>query len=129
MESPFLKHNAVHQSMCRLLISTLLLLWPFVCPVIAADFSGPVVSGLDGDTLEVLHNHHPERSRLSGIDCPEKRQVYGQKAQHAASDLSFGKDVTVQSHGLDKYKHTIAVVILLDGTNVNHTLVKEGWCW
>jgi hypothetical protein len=20
-------------------------------------------------------------------------------------------------------------VLLLDGTNVNHTLVKEGWCW
>ena len=108
----------------------LFLLLGVLSPSLAvADFSGPVVSGLDGDTLEVLHNHHPERSRLSGIDCPEKRQVYGQKAQHAASDLSFGKDVTVQSHGLDKYKHTIAVVILLDGTNVNHTLVKEGWCW
>ena len=24
----------------------------------------------NGDTLEVLHNHHPERIRLSGIDCP-----------------------------------------------------------
>ena len=20
-------------------------------------------------------------------------------------------------------------MLLLDGTNVNHTLVKEGWCW
>jgi endonuclease YncB( thermonuclease family) len=58
--------------MCHLLISSLLLLlWPFVCPVIAvADFSGPVVSVLDGDTLEVLHNSHPERIRFSGIDRP-----------------------------------------------------------
>jgi endonuclease YncB( thermonuclease family) len=39
-----------------------------------ADFSGLVVSVLDGDTLEVLHNRHPERIRLSGIDCPEKGQ-------------------------------------------------------
>ena len=30
----------------------------------------------------------------------------------------FGKD-----------KRTIADVILPDGTNVNHTLVKDGWCW
>lgn len=35
----------------------------------AADFTGPVVSVLDGDTIEVLHNTHPERVRLSGIDC------------------------------------------------------------
>jgi endonuclease YncB( thermonuclease family) len=42
-------------------------------PILAfADFSGPVVSVLDGDTIEVLHNRHPDRIRLSGIDCPEK---------------------------------------------------------
>ena len=29
----------------------------------AATFTGPVVRFLDGDTLEVLHNHHPERIR------------------------------------------------------------------
>jgi endonuclease YncB( thermonuclease family) len=37
--------------------------------------------------------------------------------------------VTVQMHGLDKYGRTIADVILPDGTNVNHALVKDGWCW
>jgi len=42
-----------------------------------ADFSGPVVSVLDGDTIEVLHNTQPERIRLSGIDCPEKGQAFG----------------------------------------------------
>jgi len=36
-----------------------------------ADFSGPVVSILDGDTIEVLLNQHAERIRLSGIDCPK----------------------------------------------------------
>ena len=60
-----------------------------------ADFTGSVVSVLDGDTLEVLHHHHPERIRLSGIDCPEKGQAYGQKAKRAASDLAYGKEVTL----------------------------------
>lgn len=32
-----------------------------------AGFTGPVVSVLDGDTIEVLHNTYPERVRLSGI--------------------------------------------------------------
>ena len=51
---------------------------------VAADFSGSVVSVLDGDTLEVVHNQHPERIRLSGIDCPEKGPAYGQRVKHAA---------------------------------------------
>jgi endonuclease YncB( thermonuclease family) len=45
--------------------------WLIVQPCLAADFIGPDVSVLDGDTLEVLHNQLPEHIRLSGIDCPE----------------------------------------------------------
>lgn len=95
----------------------------------ASDLSGPVISVLDGDTIEVLHNQHPERVRLYGIDCPEKGQAYGQKAKQAASALVFGKEVTLQAHGKDKYGRTIADVFLPDGMNVNHKLVKAGWCW
>ncbi len=94
-----------------------------------SDFTGRVVGIIDGDTIEVLCNQHPERIRLSGIDCPEKGQAYGNNAKHAASDLAFGKEVTLQTHGYDKYKRTLADVILPDGTNVNHELVKQGWCW
>jgi len=96
---------------------------------LAAEFTGEVVSVLDGDTIEVLHNQHPERIRLSGIDCPEKGQAFGQKAKQAASALAFGKNVTIQTHGKDKYKRTLGDVILPDGTNVNQELVKQGWCW
>jgi hypothetical protein len=39
---------------------------------IAAELTGTVVSVLDGDTIEVLHNRHAERILLSGIDCSEK---------------------------------------------------------
>jgi micrococcal nuclease len=49
--------------------------------------------------------------------------------KHAASDLAFGKGVTVLTHGLDKYGHTLGDVFLLDRTHVNHELVKDGWCW
>jgi micrococcal nuclease len=94
-----------------------------------ADFSGAVVSVLDGDTIEVLHYAQPERVRLSGIDCPEKGQAYSNNAKQAASTLVFGKQITLRTYGLDKYGRTIADVFLPDGTNVNHTLVKAGWCW
>jgi endonuclease YncB( thermonuclease family) len=98
-------------------------------PLVSADFTGPVVSVLDGDTIEVLHNGIAERIRLSGIDCPEKGQAYGNNAKHAASKLVFGKEVTLQTYGKDKYARTLADVLLTDGTNVNHELVKDGWCW
>ena len=96
---------------------------------VAADFSNKVVRVLDGDTIEVLHNQHPVRIQLNGIDCPEKGQAFGQKAKHAASDLAFGKEVTLQTHGLNKYGRTLADVFLSDGTHINHTLVQDGWCW
>ncbi len=92
-------------------------------------FTSPVISFLDGDTIEVPHNTHPERVRLSGIDCPEKGQDFGTRAKQAASALVFGKDVMLQTHGQDKYVRTLADVFLRDGTYVNHALVKEGWCW
>jgi len=95
----------------------------------ASEFFSPVVSVLDGDTIEVLHNNRAERIRLNGIDCPEKGQAYGKRAKQAASELVFGKEVTLQSYGKDKYGRTIADVLLPDGTNVNHMLVKDGWCW
>ena len=75
---------------------------------LAADFTASVVSVLDGYTIEVLHNQHPERIRLSGIDCPEKGQAYGHKAKQAASALVFGKDVTLQTYGKDKYRRATA---------------------
>ncbi|MBI3806903.1 MAG: thermonuclease family protein [Nitrospirae bacterium] len=47
----------------------------------------------------------------------------------AAADLAIGKEVTLQTHGKDKYHRTIGDVLLPDGTNGNHALVKDGWCW
>ena len=114
--------------MLLLSVSTVCFFISSFAAVLASDFIGPVVSILDGDTLEILHNHHPERIRLSGIDCPEKDQAYAQKAKHAASTLAFGKEAKLQTFGKDKYGRTIADVLLSDGTNVNHTLVEEGWC-
>jgi micrococcal nuclease len=108
----------------KLLALPVFFLFYFILPTpgSTADFTGHVVSVLDGDTIEVLHNQRPERIRLSGIDCPEKGQAYGQRAKQAASGLVYGKDVTLQTHGLDKYGRTLADVLLPDGTNVNHTL-------
>ena len=56
-------------------------------------------------------------------------KAIGKQAKHAVADLAFGKEVTVQTHGHDKYTRTLGDVILLDGMNLNQALVKQGWCW
>ncbi|UVT21657.1 MAG: thermonuclease family protein [Nitrospira sp.] len=95
----------------------------------AFPFTGQVISVQDGGRFEVLRNGKPERIRLHGIDCPENGQPFSDNAKQATSDLIFSMDVTIESHGKDKYGRTVAEVLLSDGTNVNHVLVREGWCW
>jgi micrococcal nuclease len=95
----------------------------------ATEFSTLVVSVIDGDTIEVWHYKKRERIRLNGIDCPEKAQTFGQRAKQATSELVFGKDVMLQTHGKDRHGHTIADVFLPDGRKVSQVLVKNGWCW
>jgi len=104
-------------------------LWILPHPCLASDFAGQVVGVIDGDTIKVLHNGREEKVRLLGIDCPEKRQAFGNRAKQAASEFAFRKSVTVMSHGRDRYKRTIGEVILLDGKNLNQELVREGMCW
>lgn len=48
-------------------------LWLLVS-VAHADFSGVVVSILDGDTVDVLVDRKPVRVRLAEIDAPERRR-------------------------------------------------------
>ncbi len=109
--------------------ATFLILFVLVSVSEAFPFTGQVVGVLDGDTIEVLHNRKAERIRLQGIDCPEKGQAFGKIAKWATSAMVFGRTVTIQTHDTDRYKRTVANVLLADGTNVNHKLVKDGWCW
>ncbi len=96
---------------------------------LAADFTGRVVGVADGDTITVLTKGKPIRIRLHGIDCPEKRQAFGNRAKQFTSRLTYGKAVTVKDLGQDRYGRTIADVILPDGRSLNRELVKAGFAW
>ncbi len=83
----------------------------------------------DGDTITVLHKGKGERIRLHGIDCPEKRQAFGNRAKQFTSKLIFVKIVTVQVLDRDRYGRTVGVVLLPDGRSLNHELVRAGLAW
>ena len=114
----------------RLYLAFLLLVLLFTPSVEAAvPFTGKVVAVLDGDTIEVLQHGKAERIRLNGIDCPEKKQAFGQKAKQFTSSLVFGKTVVVVPSEKDRYKRTVGDVFLSDGVNVSYELVKAGLAW
>jgi endonuclease YncB( thermonuclease family) len=107
-------------------LATICALYPLIA---AAGLSAEVIGILGGDIIDVSQDHRTERVRLHGIDCPEKNQAFGRRAGQATSALIFGKEITMKTHGKDEHGHTVADVILPDGTNVNQQLVREGWCW
>ena len=95
----------------------------------AEDFTGKVVGITDGDTIRVMHNGAPERIRLWGIDCPESKQPFGTRAKQFTGDLAFGQTVIVRVRDVDRYKRTVAEIILPDGRNLNQELVRAGLAW
>lgn len=68
-------------------------------PSIVLAWSGKVVNVADGDTISVLRDGQQVKSRLYGIDCPEKAQPYGQKAREVAASMVAGKTVDVVESG------------------------------
>ncbi len=89
-----------------------------------------VVKIKDGDTFVLLVEGKELVVRLAHIDCPEKKQPFGTKAKQFASDLCFGKYVTISHEDkYDRNKRLIAEIILEDGRYVNKELVKIGLAW
>src|SRR2546427_12611156 len=78
-----------------------------------------LVGVIDGDTIEILHKQQTKVS-FSMVDCPENGQAYGKRAKQATSELVFGEEVALQTHGIDKYRRTTGDVIRLEGTTVTH---------
>ena len=93
-------------------------------------FEGKVIGIKDGDTFEVLYDGQAEKVRLAEIDCPEKQQPFGNNARQYASQLCFGKMVTVTSSGKrDRYGRVVGTITTEEGLNVNEELIKAGLAW
>lgn len=108
----------------------LLLLLLFAAPACSADYPARVVGVSDGDTMTVLTAEKKQvKIRLVGIDAPESGQDFGQRAKQAASELAFGKSVTIRPLDTDRYGRTVAEVLLPDGRSLNQEMVRSGYAW
>lgn len=107
-----------------------LAVWTLLAGVAAAEeFQGRVVGVTDGDTIRVLHAGRAETVRLQGVDAPERRQAYGERARRFAADLSFDRTVVVRARGRDRNGRLLGEVLLPDGRSLNAELVRAGYAW
>ena len=94
-----------------------------------------VVGISDGDTVTVLNeNNEQVKVRLVGIDTPEKRQAFGQKAKDALDAILKGRDVVVLETGKDRYKRSLAFLELLpteeqERVIANAEMIRQGFAW
>lgn len=92
----------------------------------------------DGDSLVVLDEARQQhRIRLAGIDAPERRQPYGERARQNLAALAQGKNVLVVSHKRDRYRRLVARVFAAECPRPDclHTLdlgleqLRAGLAW
>lgn len=87
-----------------------------------------MVKVIDGDSLQVGHNGKIHEIRLYGIDTPEYRQAYSNKAKQFTRRLAHKEVVTVEEKDVDRYGRIVALVVSR-GKLVNRELVREGLAW
>ncbi len=89
---------------------------------------GKVVSVADGDTITVLQDSKQYKIRLYGVDSPEKKQDFGQKAKQFTSDMVFKQHVKVVAYDIDRYGRTVGMVYIGQKC-LNEELIRNGFAW
>ena len=86
-----------------------------------------VVKIADGYTLTLLTSINEQiKIRLAGIDTPERKQPFDNRAKQALSSLAFQKQALVEVETKDRYGRTVGVVFV-DDLYVNVELASLGW--
>jgi micrococcal nuclease len=112
------------------LVVTLTLAWSIVAASPSwADFQARVMAVHEGDRLTLYHKGKNEMVYLQDVDCPDLKQPYGKQAKRATGAYIGGREVTVRGLKRDTHGRITAEVLLSDGRNVGHELLKEGLAW
>ncbi len=103
------------------------------------EYNAKLIRVIDGDTIDASIDLGfdvwvKKRIRLYGIDAPEsrtrdleekKKGIETKERLQALLDANEGAFV-VRSEGVGKYGRCLGVIII-DGDNINESLVKEGY--
>lgn len=98
--------------------------------LLSAEIRGLVVGVSDGDTITILDDMDKGkfRIRLYGIDAPEKKQDFGQKAKQYLSSRLFRKSVVIRYKEIDRYGRIVGKVYL-GHIEINLEMLQKGYAW
>lgn len=86
---------------------------------------------IDGDTIEIFNGDKRERIRLDGIDCPEKKQAFGEHAKSALHNLVKNRRIKIQYTKEEKFGRILGTLYSQEENwselNINKKLVEEGY--
>ncbi len=113
----------------KLLLPIMIVVFPVASWGNSTTFEAKVVKIVDGDTITALDAQNTTiKIRMYGIDAPESKQAFGQKAKQALTTAIATKIVTVIDHGTDIYGRMLGT-IWLDGYDINASMVDSGYAW
>lgn len=85
---------------------------------------------IDGDSIRVSAAGEALEVRLAGIDAPEYRQPYAEKAKQLLAELVLDGEIKLRDAEQDRYGRTVAVVVRADDELVvNAELIRQGAAW
>jgi micrococcal nuclease len=100
--------------------------WPALS---RADFVAKVVTVHEGDRLTIYHDGQRQTIYLKAVDCPELKQPFGKQARRVTAVYVGSREVVIRALRRNRQGKTTAEVVLPDGRNVAHELIKEGLAW
>lgn len=105
-----------------ILLVSIAMLWPGM----AMAFDAPVVNIIDGDTIKVRHECQVIKTRLLGINTPDRRQGQFKAARAYMVDLVENRSVRILKTGIDPYGRVVGWVYVGE-KNVNVEMIQAGW--
>ena len=95
-----------------------------------AQLFGKVVGVADGDTVTVLEESDQQHKvRLAGIDAPERRQAYGDRAKQHLSALVYGRAVVVVWDKRDRYGRIVGRVLARKAKSTSTKRTRLLYCF
>jgi micrococcal nuclease len=114
--------------MKSILYSALFVLVAATAPAHA--LKGKITRVIDGNTLEFMSSEGDRYTiLLSGIDCPELTQAYGDEARLCLEKLALNKTATVEVKSKDRSGKAIAEVLIDGKKDPRIQLLKDGLAW
>lgn len=111
----------------------LIAFYAFLCAIYPGHsqaLEGKIIKIADGDTITLLTSDYEKiKIRLYGIDTPEKKQAFGNRARQFTADKVGNKEVFIKEYGKDRYNRTLGIVEINGDTSLNEELLKAGLAW